>query len=97
MNRFTHFFIDRPIFASVLSILIVLIGTIALMGLPIAQYPEIAPPSVQVKAVYPGASAEVLAQTVATPLEQEINGVEDMLYLSSQSSNDGVMQLTITF
>ena len=97
MNRFTHFFIDRPIFASVLSILIVLIGTIALIGLPIAQYPEIAPPSVQVKAIYPGASAEVLAQTVATPLEQEINGVEDMLYLSSQSSNDGVMQLTITF
>jgi multidrug efflux pump len=97
MNRFTHFFIDRPIFASVLSILIVLLGTIALIGLPIAQYPEIAPPSVQVKAIYPGASAEVLAGTVATPLEQEINGVEDMLYLSSQSSNDGVMQLTITF
>ena len=97
MNRFTHFFIDRPIFAAVLSILIVLVGGISVIGLPIAQYPEIAPPSVQVRATYPGASAKVLSETVATPLEQEINGVEDMLYMSSQSSNDGVMQLTITF
>jgi multidrug efflux pump len=97
MNRFTHFFIDRPIFASVISIFIVLVGSIALLSLPIAQYPEIAPPSVQVRAVFPGASAKVLSETVATPLEQEINGVEDMLYMSSQSSNDGVMQLSLTF
>ena len=97
MNRFTHFFIDRPIFAAVLSILIVLVGALSLLTLPIAQYPEIAPPSVQVKAMFPGASALVLADTVATPLEQEINGVEDMLYMSSQSSNDGVLQLTVTF
>ena len=97
MNRFTHFFIDRPIFASVLSILIVLVGSISLLGLPIAQYPEIAPPSVTVRAVYPGANARVLAETVATPLEQEVNGVEDMLYMSSQSTNDGVVQLSITF
>ena len=97
MSRFTHFFIDRPIFASVLSILIVIVGSLSLLSLPIAQYPEIAPPSVQVRAVFPGANAKVLAETVATPIEQEVNGVEDMLYMSSQSSNDGVMQLTITF
>ncbi|SMF95188.1 multidrug efflux pump [Methylomagnum ishizawai] len=97
MTRLTHFFIDRPIFASVLSILIVLVGGLSLIGMPIAQYPEIAPPSVQIKATYPGANAEVLAETVATPIEQEVNGVEDMLYMSSQSTNDGVMQLTVTF
>ena len=97
MNRFTHFFIDRPIFASVLSVLITIIGAISLLGLPIGQYPEIAPPSVVVRATYPGASAKVLSETVATPLEQEINGVEDMLYLSSQSANDGATQLTVVF
>jgi len=97
MTRFTHFFIDRPIFASVLSILIVLVGGLAAIALPIAQYPEIAPPNVVVRATYPGANAKVLAETVATPIEQEVNGVEDMLYMSSQSTNDGVMQLTITF
>jgi multidrug efflux pump len=97
MTRFTHFFIDRPIFASVLSILIVIVGALSLLRLPIAQYPEIAPPSVQVRAVFPGANAKVLAETVATPIEQEVNGVEDMLYMSSQSTNDGVMQLTVTF
>jgi len=97
MNRFTHFFIDRPIFASVLSILIVLVGGLALIGLPIAQYPEIAPPTVVVNATYPGANARVVAETVATPIEQEVNGVEDMLYMSSQSTNSGVMSLTITF
>jgi hydrophobe/amphiphile efflux-1 (HAE1) family protein len=97
MTRFTHFFIDRPIFASVLSILIVIVGALSLLRLPVAQYPEIAPPSVQVRAVYPGANAKVLAETVATPIEQEVNGVEDMLYMSSQSTNDGVMQLSITF
>jgi hydrophobe/amphiphile efflux-1 (HAE1) family protein len=97
MNRFTHFFIDRPIFAAVLSIVIVIVGGLALIGLPIAQYPEIAPPTVVVSAVYPGANAKVVAETVATPIEQEVNGVEDMLYMSSQSTNSGSMALTITF
>lgn len=97
MNRFTHFFIDRPIFASVLSIVIILVGGLALISLPIAQYPEIAPPTVLVSAVYPGANAKVVAETVATPIEQEVNGVEDMLYMSSQSTNSGNMALTITF
>ncbi|MDP2098658.1 MAG: multidrug efflux RND transporter permease subunit [Methylobacter sp.] len=97
MNGFTHFFIDRPIFASVLSIIIVLLGGLALIGLPIAQYPEIAPPTVVVSAVYPGANAKVVAETVATTIEQEVNGVEDMLYMSSQSTNNGNMALTITF
>ncbi|MDO9139380.1 MAG: multidrug efflux RND transporter permease subunit [Methylobacter sp.] len=97
MNGFTHFFIDRPIFASVLSIIIVLLGGLALIGLPIAQYPEIAPPTVVVSAVYPGANAKVVAETVATTIEQEVNGVDDMLYMSSQSTNNGNMALTITF
>ncbi len=97
MGRFTHFFIDRPIFASVLSIFIILIGALALFTLPITQYPEIAPPTVMVSTVYPGANAEVVAETVATPIEQEVNGVEDMLYMSSQSTNSGNMALTITF
>jgi len=97
MNRFTHFFIDRPIFAAVLSIVIVMVGGLALLGLPIAQYPEIAPPTVVVSAAYPGANAQVVAETVATPIEQEVNGVEDMLYMSSQSTNSGSMALTITF
>ena len=83
MNRFTHFFIDRPIFASVLSIVIILVGGLALIGLPIAQYPEIAPPTVVVSAVYPGANAQVVAETVATPIGQEVNGVEDVGYMSS--------------
>ena len=97
MDKFTHFFIDRPIFASVLSIVILLIGGLALMGLPITQYPEIAPPTVVVTTNYPGANAKVVAETVATPIEQEVNGVEDMLYMSSQSTNSGNMSLTITF
>jgi hydrophobe/amphiphile efflux-1 (HAE1) family protein len=97
MNRFTHFFIDRPIFASVLSILIVLVGGLALIALPVAQYPEIAPPTVVISATYPGANAQVVAETVATPIEQEVNGVEDMLYMSSQSTNSGFMALTVTF
>lgn len=97
MNRFTFFFIDRPIFASVLSILIVLVGTLALLGLPVAQYPEIAPPTIVVGATYPGANAQVVADSVTAPIEQEINGVEDMLYMSSQSTNNGAMNLTITF
>jgi hydrophobe/amphiphile efflux-1 (HAE1) family protein len=97
MDRFSHFFIDRPIFASVLSILILLVGGLALIALPIAQYPEIAPPTVVISTVYPGANAQVVAETVATPIEQEVNGVEDMLYLSSQSTNSGSMSLTVTF
>ncbi len=94
---FAHFFIDRPIFAAVLSIVIVIVGAIALLALPVELYPQIAPPTVQVRATYPGADARVVAQTVATPVEQEVNGVEDMLYMSSKSTNDGVMTLTITF
>ncbi|MEE1609914.1 efflux RND transporter permease subunit [Microvirga sp. CF3016] len=95
--RFAHFFVDRPIFATVLSALFLIIGGIAYTTLPVAQYPEIAPPTVVVRASYPGADAQTVAATVATPLEQQINGVEDMLYMSSYSTGDGAMALTITF
>ncbi len=95
--RFTHRFIDSPILATVVSVFVTLIGLGALVVLPVAQYPEIAPPTVQVTTSYPGASAEVVSQTVATPLEQEINGVEDMLYMSSQSTGDGKLTITVTF
>jgi multidrug efflux pump len=95
--KFSHFFIRRPIFAAVLSILIVLLGVIALFTLPIAQYPEITPPTIFVIATYPGASAETVADTVATPLEEQINGVENMLYMSAQCSSDGQVRLAITF
>ena len=93
----SRFFIDRPIFATVISIVIVIVGAIAYYTLPVAQYPEVVPPTVVVRASYPGANPEVIAETVATPIEQEINGVEDMLYMTSQSTNDGQMTLTITF
>ncbi|HEY2251800.1 MAG TPA: efflux RND transporter permease subunit, partial [Planctomycetaceae bacterium] len=94
---FSRFFIDRPIFASVLSIVITLAGGIAVFNLPVTQYPEITPPTVEVSAVYPGANAQVVADTVAAPVEQQVNGVEDMLYMSSQCTNDGVYRLTVTF
>ena len=95
--RLSHFFIERPIFATVLSLFITIVGGIAYFALPVAQYPEIAPPTVQVTATYPGASAEIVSQTVATPLEQQINGVQDMLYFSSQATGDGKLTLTVTF
>jgi len=95
--KFSHFFIKRPIFAAVLSIVLVVLGLVALTTLPIAQYPEVAPPTVFVMASYPGASAETVADTVATPLEQEINGVENMLYMTSSTASDGHLRLGITF
>jgi hydrophobe/amphiphile efflux-1 (HAE1) family protein len=95
--RLSHSFIDRPIFATVLSVFVTLVGLGALAILPVAQYPEIVPPTVQVTTTYPGASAETVSRTVATPLEQQINGVENMLYLSSQSTGDGKLTVTVTF
>ncbi len=94
---FSKFFIERPIFSSVVSIVIVIAGLVTLGTLPIAQYPEITPPTVEVSAVYPGASASVIAETVAAPIEQEVNGVERMIYMSSTSASDGSYNLTVTF
>lgn len=93
----SHFFIDRPIFAGVISFVVTMIGAIFVWTLPIAQYPEIAPPTVQVSCFYPGASANVVSETVAAPIEQQVTGVEKMLYMSSQSTNDGAYNLTVTF
>ncbi|MPZ37426.1 MAG: multidrug efflux RND transporter permease subunit [Rhizobiales bacterium] len=93
----SKFFIDRPIFAGVLSVLILLGGLLALRVMPISEYPEVVPPSVVVRAQYPGANPKVIAETVATPIEEAINGVEDMLYMSSQATTDGLMTLTVTF
>ena len=93
----SKFFIDRPIFAGVLSTLIFLGGLLALPAMPISEYPEVVPPQVVVRANYPGANPKVIAETVATPIEEQINGVEGMLYMSSQATTDGLMTLTVTF
>ena len=95
--RIVHTFIDRPILATVLSVVIVIIGAISYVALPVAQYPNIVPPTIQVTANYPGANAETVARTVATPIEQQINGVRDMLYMKSENTGDGRMSLTVTF
>ena len=94
---FSKFFINRPKFAFVISIVITLAGGLALLALPVAQFPEITPPTVSVTTQYAGASAEVVERTVAAPIEQEVNGVEDMIYMSSKSDNDGRFNLTVTF
>src|SRR5947209_3329031 len=94
---FSHFFIERLMFASVLSIVITLAGAVAVFNLPLAQYPQITPPSIMVMCNYPGASAQVVAESVAAPIEQQVNGVENMLYMSSQCTNDGSYTLTVTF
>ena len=93
----SKFFIDRPIFAGVLSVLILLGGIISLFKLPISEYPEVVPPSVVVHAQYPGANPKVIAEAVAAPLEEQINGVENMLYMQSQANSDGNLTLTVTF
>ena len=95
--RISHFFIDRPIFAAVVSIVFVILGAVSFGRLPVAQYPEIAPPVINVTGQYPGASAEVVASTVVAPLEQQINGVENMLYISSNSTGDGRFSISVTF
>ncbi|MFY0701446.1 MAG: efflux RND transporter permease subunit, partial [Bermanella sp.] len=95
--NFSYFFIQRPIFAAVISLLIFIAGALAVWKLPITEYPEVVPPTVVVTAAYPGANPKVIADTVASPLEQAINGVEDMIYMSSQATSDGAMSLTVTF
>ena len=91
--RFSHFFIDRPIFAAAVSVVITLTGLISYLTLPVDQYPQVAPPTVSVNALYPGATAEEIADTVAAPLEQQINGIADMLYMSSAATNEGLLSV----
>jgi multidrug efflux pump subunit AcrB len=95
--NFSHFFIYRPIFAAVISLFVTIIGAIGYVGLPVNQLPEIIPPTIIVSASYPGASAQTVADTVSAPIEQEINGVENMIYLYSQSTNDGNVSIVVTF
>src|SRR5271165_3920430 len=95
--RISHFFIDRPIFAAVVSIVFVILGGVSFSRLPIAQYPEIAPPIINVSGQYPGASADVVASTVVTPMEEQINGVENMIYMSSNSTADGRFSIQVSF
>ena len=94
---FSKFFIDRPIFATVLALLMIFAGIMTVRTLPVAQYPDITPPTVMVNASYPGADAETVARTVGVPIEEQVNGVEGMLYMSSNSGSDGSYSLTITF
>src|SRR5690242_11474212 len=93
----SRFFIDRPIFATVISVVFVLAGGVAVFTLPVAQYPEVTPPTVQVTAIYPGANAQTVRDTVAAPIEEQVSGVEGMMYMSSRSTNDGAYNLTVTF
>src|SRR5437660_5683883 len=92
-----RFFVDRPIFATVISVVITLAGLVAVFSLPVAQYPEVAPPTVQITAYYPGANAYTLRDTVAAPIEEQVSGVEGMMYMSSQCTNNGTYTLTVTF
>jgi multidrug efflux pump subunit AcrB len=95
--RSSHFFIDRPIFASVIAIVIIILGGVGFTRLPVAQYPEIAPPTITIAGQYPGASSEAVAETVVAPIEQQINGVEGMIYISSNSNADGRFTIAVTF
>src|SRR5580692_4115053 len=92
-----NYFIERPVFSTVIALLMVLVGSLAAVSLPIAQYPQVAPPQVSVTAAFPGANADVVSQSVAASIEQQVNGAQDMLYMSSKSGNDGSYTLTVTF